>query len=728
MLPGVASAEVNYAAGKAFVEYDPSAITRAEIEKAIEDTGYKVVREAPAEESGERGAEARAENEEAVRTKELRDTRNRFIFSAVLGLVLLYTAMGRHFGLPFPMLTDSTLALIQFLLATPILLVNYRFYSRGIRSVIKTGAANMDTLIAVGTGAAYLYSLFVSLYLWRGSTSYSAENLYYEVAGILIVFILLGNWLGDIARGRTSDAIKKLVGLKPKTALVIRDGRETEVPVDSVVAGDIVVVKPGGKVPVDGEITEGFSSIDESMITGESIPVEKKAGDTVIGGTINKSGAFHFRATHTGKETMLAHIIALVEAAQGSRAPVQSLADKISAYFVPAVIAIGVAAFFAWTLAGYPFIFALTTFISVLIIACPCALGLATPTAVMVSTGVAASRGILIKNAAALQRAEEIDTVVFDKTGTLTKGEPVVTGLALAAGAERGLVLSGAASLENRSDHPLARAIAAYAKKEGAALEAVTDFNSVEGKGITGLVNGRRITAGKREYLRELGMEFPADLESAAQKFAQEGKSVVWVGDASRIACVFALADTLKESSRAAVDRLKAMGKNVYLITGDNKTTAAAIAKEVGIDNVMAEVLPGDKAREVKRLKSEGRKVAMVGDGINDAPALVEADIGIALGSGIDVAIESAGMVLIKDDVGDVVTAMDISRYTMNKIRQNLFWAFIYNIIGIPIAAGALYLFTGFLLNPMIAGAAMAFSSVSVVTNSLLIHKYNKPV
>lgn len=761
MQPGVFSAEVNYSAGKAFVEYDPAVISRDGVEKAIEGTGYTVVREATAapvtkkiryrstmlpEESDHPGNDSMgmamepfeveegpaegnvaADRQEALREAELRKTRNRFIFSAVLGVILLYTAMGRHIGLPFPLLKDSTLALIQFLLATPILLANYQFYSRGILSVVKTGAANMDTLIAVGTGAAYLYSLFVALHLWRGSTNYSAENLYFEVAGVLIVFILLGNWLGDIARGRTSGAIKKLIGLKPKTALVIRDGQETEVPVDSVVAGDILVVKPGQKVPVDGEITEGYSSIDESMITGESIPVEKKAGDTVIGGTINKSGAFHFRATRTGRDTMLAQIIELVEAAQGSKAPVQSLADTIAAYFVPAVIALGVIAFLGWTFAGYPFIFALTILISVLIIACPCALGLATPTAVMVSTGVAASSGILIKNAAALQKAEKIDAVVFDKTGTLTKGEPVVTDMAVAEGADRVAVLSSAASIENKSDHPLARSIVAFAKKEQAALEPVTDFNSVEGKGITGIVKGRQIIAGKQEYLREENIPFSPELERAAASFAGEGKTVVWVGDASRLLGVFALADTLKESSRDAVGRLKAMGKQVYLITGDNQTTAAAIARQAGIENVMAGVLPGGKAQEIKRLRSEGRKVAMVGDGINDAPALVEADIGIALGSGIDVAIESAEIVLVKDDVRDVVTAMDISRYAMKKIRQNLFWAFIYNIIGIPVAAGILYPFTGFLLNPMIAGAAMAFSSVSVVTNSLLIHSYKKP-
>jgi Cu+-exporting ATPase len=518
------------------------------------------------------------------------------------------------------------------------------------------------------------------------------------------------------------------MGLKAKTARVVRSGREQEIPADEVIPGDVVVIRPGEKIPVDGRIIDGRSGIDESMLTGESIPADKGPGDEVIGATINKSGSFTFTATKVGRDTALAQIVRLVEEAQSSRAPVQRLADTVAAYFVPAVVSIGVLAFLLWLLAGQNFGFALTVFIAVLIIACPCSLGLATPTAVMVATGVAARNGILIRNADALQTAEKIDVVVFDKTGTLTRGKPVVTDIAAVADELKDRVLVLAASAESRSEHPLAAAVLDAAKAKALDLTAVTGFSAAEGKGIAAIADGTTVAAGKKEFLLEQGITPDPAIEQEADSFSRAGKTLVWVAVNRRnIGCI-AIADTVKEGSADAVQKLKAMGKRVSLITGDTPATGAAIGKELGIENVIAGVLPADKAGEIRRLKERGMKVAMVGDGINDAPALAAADIGIALGSGTDVAIESAGIVLVRDDVRDVAAAMDLSRYAMKKIRQNLFWAFFYNTIGIPVAAGILYPFTGFLLNPIIAGAAMAFSSVSVVTNSLLINRYKKLV
>lgn len=794
IMDGVVSVNVNYATGKAYVEYDPAILPKTEIENAIEDTGYDIIRETgqvqgglsalevriigmdnphcigvvknaleqmdgitakelsvderakivydPLKISAERIKEAirdagytpvdakhdEIDAAELAREKENRSLRNRMLFSAALGIPLTYMSMAHHFGLPvlFPRIHSShtLLALVQFILTTPIIIAGSQFYRRGIKALIKTKTSNMDTLVAVGTGSAYLYSIAVSIAIAAGIPGYNSNNLYFEVAGVLIAFILFGKWMEARAKSRASSAIKQLLNLRPKKAVVVVDGIEREVLVDEVVAGNIIVVKPGERVPVDGIVQSGHSAVDESMVTGESIPVDKKPGDKVIGGTINKSGSFTFKAVRVGKETMLAQIIQLVEQAQGSKAPVQKLADTISAYFVPAVFAAATLALVAWILAGQTFLFALTAFISVLIISCPCAMGLATPTAVMVATGVAAQNGILFKNAEALQNTERTRIVVFDKTGTLTKGEPKVINYA-AVGNEHE-VLSLAASAEARSEHPLSKAVLEYSRAKGDTPRAALDFVAEEGKGVKAKIGGAEVVVGKREFLDELGIKSRAELEQKAKAYYAEGKTILWVAVKGELAGIFAIADTIKPDAAEAVRQLKASGRSVYMITGDNERTAGAVAESAGIENVISNVLPAEKAEKIKQLQSGGAGVAMVGDGINDALALASADVGIAIGSGTDVAIESADIVLVKSNVSDVAAAVKLGMLAMKKIKQNLFWAFLYNIIGIPVAAGVLYPLTGFMLNPMIAGLAMAFSSVSVVTNSLLIKRYRK--
>ncbi len=715
-LSGITSKEL-FINERARISFDPSVTSREEIFQVIRDAGYT-----PVEETGEV-----LDREKEAREREIKTLRHKFVFSTLLGVPLVLLTMGPMVGLPVPHIPDRWEALIQFLLATPILLTNYQFYTRGILAVAKTRMATMDTLVALGTGAAWAYSAAVLAAIWMGKAGYSKENLYFEVAGLLIVFILLGKYLEAIAKGKTSEAIKSLMGLQAKTALVVRNGKEMEVPVEEVHTGDEVLVRPGQKIPVDGVVIDGYSAVDESMLTGESIPVEKTVGSEVVGATINKTGSFRFRATKVGKDTALAQIIKLVEEAQGSKAPIQALADLISAYFVPAVVVIAALAFGIWMLAGQSFIFALTVFIAVLIIACPCALGLATPTAVMVGTGLGAKNGVLIKSAEALQIAHKIDTVVFDKTGTLTKGEPELTDVVPFGDRDRDLVLQLAASVEKSSEHPLGEAVVAGAEERGLEILPVEDFHSVTGKGVEGTVDGRKIAIGNRAHFAGLDLDLN-DLDRAMVELEAQGKTAMIVGADDEIAGILAVADTLKEHSKAAVQALQGMGKEVVMITGDNRRTGEAIAAQVGIRKVLSEVLPQDKSAEVKRLQGDGHRVAMVGDGINDAPALTQADIGIAIGSGTDVAIESGDIVLIKDDIRDVVMAMDLSSFSMRKIKQNLFWAFIYNSLGIPVAAGILYPFTGFLLSPIIAGAAMAFSSVSVVTNSLLMRRYRRKI
>jgi Cu+-exporting ATPase len=697
---------------RAKIVFDPALTSKEIIKKAIKDAGYT-----PLEETT-------VDREKEARQREIRTLRIKFIISLVFAAPLLYFAMGPHVKLPEPSIPDWSMALLQLLLATPIIGAGYQFYTVGFRAVVKSYRASMDTLVALGTGTAYLYSLAISILIWIGRPNYTSHDLYYEVAGMLIVFILLGRMLEALAKGRTSQSIRKLLELQPKTALVVRDIKEQEIPVDEVVVGDTVIVKPGSNVPVDGVVLEGSSSVDQSLLTGESIPVEKNVGDEVIGGTMNKSGWLKFKAARVGSDTALAQIVRLVEEAQGSKAPVQRLADTVSAYFVPTVLGIGLITFLAWYLSGSALSFSLTAFIAVIIIACPCALGLATPTAVIVGTGKGAESGILIRDAATLERACQVDTVVFDKTGTLTRGKPEVTDIIPVYNPHSADdILKLAAAAERRSEHHLSEAIVAKAEERKLAIPEIDSFTAIAGKGVEAKYDKITILVGNRKLFADKGVDIKA-AEGSITRLEGEGRTVVLVGAGDKVVGIIAIADTAKPSALETVAWLKRQGKQVVMITGDNRRAAESVARSLGIERVLAEVLPEDKANEIKRLQEQGERVAMVGDGINDAPALVQADVGIAIGSGTDIAIESGGIVLVKDDLRDVARTLDLSCYTMRKIRQNLFWAFFYNVISIPIAAGVLYPFYGFLLNPIIAGAAMAFSSVSVVTNSLSMRRY----
>ncbi len=711
-LPGIFSARVNFAIEKAYIEFEPQKLKITDLIATVEKSGYQASLPGLS-----------PDREKEIREREVRSLKIKFILSITLSSILMYIAMGPCMGLGVHKAIMDNMALIQLLLASGVLICGYQFFARGFLTLVRIHRANMDTLVALGVGSAYLYSLFVSINIWLGNKSFGMGNLYYEVAAFLLTFVLLGKYLEAITKRKTSQSIKRLWSLRPKTAIVVRQGQEIEIPVEELFVGDMVVVKPGQRIPVDGKITEGYSSVDESMITGESIPVEKSLNDKVIGGSINKYGTFRFKATKVGKDTTLAQIIKLVEDAQGSKAPIQELADKVAAIFVPAVLIIAFASFFIWILLGKGFVFGLTTFIAVLIIACPCSLGLATPTAVMVGTGKAAENGIIIKNAASLQIAAEIDKIIFDKTGTLTEGKPKLTDIVSYSGNEEE-VLMLAASLEKPSGHILSDAMVGAAQERGISLKPMRQFETISGEGVVGQIEENlTILAGNRRLMQERAI----DLKIASgdlDRLEKQGKTITLVAKGNQLVGLVAVRDTVKEFAKVLIDKLKRMGKDVIMITGDNKRTAAAIAEEIGIEKVLAEVLPKDKLDEIKKLQNEGFKVAFVGDGINDAPALSQADLGIAIGSGTDVAIESGDIILIKDDLRDVAMAIDLSGYAMRKIRQNLFWAFLYNIIGIPIAAGILYPFNGLLLNPMVAGAAMAFSSVSVVSNSLLMNKY----
>jgi len=712
-VPGVQNASVNFANSKATVDFDQSIVNESALEEAIKKAGYAVIK---------------PDFEKEAREKEIKSFKRNFIISFLFSLPLMFFMAAALLEFPLPEIIMENEAWLQLLLATPVMIIGRGFFSRGIKAILNK-SPSMDSLVAVGVGTAYVYSLVVTVSILSGYEIFSEMEmgLYYETAAFLITFILLGKYLEAVAKGRTSQAIKKLIGLQPKTAIVERNGKEMEIPIDAVAIGDIVVVKPGQKIPVDGTVIAGHSSVDESMITGESIPVEKAVKDKVIGATINKTGFFKFKAEKIGAETMLAQIIKLVEDAQSSKAPIQHLADKISAYFVPTVIIIAFVAAGLWLATGQGFLFALTVFISVLIIACPCAMGLATPTAVMVGTGLGAENGILIKSAAALQKASEIDTVVFDKTGTLTAGKPIVTDIVSAGSIKQRDVLFYAAIAEKRSEHPLGEAIVNKAMEEKLRLPEADSFNSITGKGVEAKFRGKRILLGNNKLMRERKISIAA-VQARLESLESEGKTAMVVALDGNAIGIVAVADTLKEHSREAVAALRSMGKTVAMITGDNARTAAAIAKQAGIDTVLAEVLPADKEKEIKRLQSQGKKVAMVGDGINDAPALAQADLGIAIGSGTDIAIEAGDIVLVKSNPIDVAVAIQLSSYAMRKIKQNFFWAFVYNVIGIPVAAGALYPFTGWLLNPVIAGTAMAFSSVSVVSNSLLMRRFKPKI
>ena len=710
---GVKSAQVNFALEKAEIAFDPQALRPKDIIAAIEKAGYKAFI-----------PEEGLDREKELREKEVQSLKIRFIIAAILSGLLMYVAMGHCLGLCLARCIAENSPLIQFILASAVLAAGGQFFSRGLKAVFKNRKASMDTLVALGVGSAYLYSVFVSLSIWSGNPAFSSQDLYYEVAAFLITFILLGKYLEALTKRKTSQAIRRLWSLRPKTALVIQQGREMEVAVEDLRVGDLIAVKPGERIPVDGKVIEGYSSVDESVITGESLPVEKNSGDAVIAGSINKHGAFVFRAEKVGKETTLAQIIKLVENAQMSKAPIQELADKIASIFVPAVLVIAFLSFFIWILAGKSFIFALTVFITVLIIACPCSLGLAVPTAVMAGTGKAAERGIIIKNAKSLQIAKQITTIIFDKTGTLTVGKPKGTDVFGYGGSEDEM-LRLAASLEKKSEHPLADAVVGAADRKGIALAEVEAFEAIPGKGLAGKIAGSYLFLGNRRLMEERGVELQLSLPQA-QRLEDEGKTLMFLSRDQKLLGLLALRDTPKEFSKTAIEALRKIGKEVVMLTGDNQRTAEAIAGELGITKVIASVLPKDKQDEIKKLQGAGRKVAFVGDGINDAPALTQADLGIAIGSGSDVAIEAGDIILIKDDLRDVVSALGLSRYLLRKIKQNLFFSFFYNSLSIPIAAGLLYPFTGFLLNPLIAGAAMAFSSVSVVANSLLIRRYNK--
>ncbi len=702
--PGVSSASVNYANETAYVDFDSSKTSEKSLEVVITKAGYSIVKE------GEK------------RVDEAKAYKKKFTISILLSAPLMAIMMLPSVGIQMPAIIMQNMAVIQFLLATPVVIIGRRFFTKGFKALLNRNP-NMDSLVALGVGSAYIYSLAVTIAILMGSTQFTAMDLYYEVAAFLLTFILLGKYFEAIAKGRTSSAIKKLIGMQAKTALVERKGKEIEIPIEEVVIGDIVIVKPGQKIPVDGIIIEGYSSVDESMISGESIPVEKSVNDKVVGATVNKTGSFKFRAEKIGADTMLSQIVKMVEDAQASKAPVQELADKISNYFVPTVMFIAIASAIFWIIVGQSFIFSLAIFITVLIIACPCALGLATPTAVMVGTGLGAENGILIKSAAALQKAHEVDTIVFDKTGTLTKGEPEVTDIIASKGFKENDVLKYAAIAEKRSEHPLGESIIKEAEAKKIAIANASSFNSITGKGVEATFNGKKILLGNRALMKDKKISF-ALLETELAKLEENGKTAMIVAFGGKTVGIIAVADMLKEYSKEAVAELHRMGKDVAMITGDNQRTGEAIARQAGIDTVLAEVLPNQKAEEVKKLQASGKKVAMVGDGINDAPALAQSDLGIGIGSGTDVAIESADIVLIKDDLRDVVVAIELSKYAMKKIKQNFFWAFIYNMIGLPLAAGVLFPFTGWLLSPVFAGTAMAFSSVSVVTNSLLMKRF----
>lgn len=717
-LDGVLEVNVNLASEKLNITYEPSKVKVSDIKKAIEKAGYKALDD-----------EITVDKDKEKKQQHTKEMWRRFIISAVFTIPLLIITMGHMAGLKLPNIIHPKVnplnfALIQLILVTPVMIVGYKFFTVGFKTLIKRNP-NMDSLIAIGSSASFLYGLFAIYQISIGKVHYT-HDLYFESAATILTLITLGKYLETVTKGKTSEAIKKLMGLAPKTATIIRNGKEEVISIDEVEVGDVVLVKPGEKIPVDGEVVEGITSVDESMLTGESIPVEKVKGDNVIGASINKNGSIKYRATKVGKDTALAQIIKLVEEAQGSKAPIAKMADIISGYFVPIVITLSIISSLAWRISGESWVFSLTIFISVLVIACPCALGLATPTAIMVGTGKGAEYGVLIKSGAALETAHKIQTVVFDKTGTITEGKPKVTDIITVQGASQEELLLIAASAEKTSEHPLGEAIVKKAEEEKLDLKKVDFFKAIPGHGIEVEIDSKKILLGNKKLIMENNIALE-DLEEKSIKLANEGKTPMYIASDGKIMGIIGVADTVKESSQKAIEKLHGMGIEVAMITGDNQKTAEAIAKQVGIDTVIAEVLPEDKASEVKKLQEKGRKVAMVGDGINDAPALVQADVGMAIGSGTDVAIESADIVLVRSDLMDVATAIQLSKKTIKNIKENLFWAFAYNTVGIPVAMGILHIFGGPLLNPMIAAAAMSFSSVSVLLNALRLKGF-KPI
>ena len=723
--PGVKSATVNLASEKATIEYLPGQIDRAGLKAAVEQAGYGVHESSPAVVANVLASDEELEARKAAAYQGLKRR-----FQVAVGLAVVVMALSMLMLWPAMMSRVSMPVLNYVLLALtlPVLLYSGREFYVSAWNGFRHRTASMDTLIAVGTGAAFLYSLAATLIPnWFRQHGILPE-VYYDTTATIIALILLGKVLESRAKSKTSAAIKALMGLQAKTARVVRNGQETDVPIEQVLVGDEVVVRPGEKVATDGVLLTGSSAVDESMLTGESLPVEKKEGDNVFGATLNKTGSFRFRVSKVGAETMLAQIVKLVEEAQGSRAPIQQLADKVSAVFVPVVIMIAIATFVLWfdfapEASRVPL--ALVNFVAVLIIACPCALGLATPTAIMVGTGKGAEHGVLIRNAEALEKAEKVTTVLLDKTGTITRGEPAVTDFMPTNGDTPAHLLPLLAAVERQSEHPLAEAVVRYADAHRAAVVAATGFRAIEGKGAQASVHGQTVLIGNFRLLAEAGISLSPTVRRQADELLAQAKTVLYVAVAGQAAGVIGVADTVRDTSAAAIERLRGLGIEVVMMTGDNPQTAAQVASQVGIKRYFAEVLPQDKASKVKELQAEGRVVAMVGDGINDAPALAQADIGLAMGGGTDVAMEAAGITLMRSDLQGVVTAIELSRQTIRTIRQNLFFAFIYNTLGIPVAAGLLYPFFGILLSPMLAAGAMALSSVSVLTNSLRLRGFS---
>ncbi len=729
-LSGVKSVAVNLLKNNMAVTFDESVLGPEEISGAVTRAGYRAV-------PRDAGARPVAAGGGDVMQEEAAGMKRRFLLSAVFLVPLFYIAMGHMLGFPLPAFLKGTenaltFAFLQFLLILPIVFINFHYYRSGFKLLFK-GAPNMDSLIAIGSAAAFAYGIYAIFNIGYGlghgdialAEKYSMD-LYFESAGMILTLITLGKYFETRSKGRTSEAITKLMNLAPRVAVVVRDGEEQEIPADQVAVGDIVVVSPGGSVPVDGVVLEGISTVDESAITGESIPVPKEKGDQVVAATINRTGTFKFRAQKVGNDTVLAQIIQLVEDAVSSKAPIARLADRISGIFVPVVISIAVGAMIVWLLMGYPFEFAMSTGIAVLVISCPCALGLATPVAIMVGTGKGAENGILFKSAQTLETAQAVNVVVMDKTGTITQGKPKVTDIVCGEGMSETELLTLAASLEKPSEHPLSEAILAEARRKKMEAEEVGAFAALPGQGVRAKIGGKKYLAGNLKLMEEAGID-TSGLSSKGDALAQEGKSLLYFADEKKALGLIAVADVVKPTSREAIEAFEAMGIEVVMLTGDNRRTAEAIKRELGISRVVAEVMPQDKEKEIARIQADGKKVAMIGDGINDAPALARADVGIAIGAGTDVAIESADIVLMKSDLADAVTAVYLSRAVLRNIRQNLFWAFFYNVIGIPIAAGAFYLAIGLQLNPMIAAAAMSMSSVFVVTNALRLRFFKKP-
>ncbi|PKM39170.1 MAG: copper-translocating P-type ATPase [Firmicutes bacterium HGW-Firmicutes-9] len=719
-LDGVSDASVNLATNRAAFSYDPTKVKLTQVREAITKAGYTPL---------DLATEDTRDVEQEKREKALRLMRLRLIIAIVFAAPILYIAMAHMFpklGVPLPMFMNPHMfplvfALVQLILTIPVMIAGGRFFRVGFKTLIK-GSPNMDTLVAIGTGSAFLYGIYATVLIYLGDFGF-AQHLYFESAAVVITLVMLGKYLEAVSKSKTSEAIKKLMNLRPQTAVIVKDGVEMTVALDEVVVGDVVLVRPGAAIPVDGTVLDGASSVDESMLTGESLPVEKQPGSPVTGGSINGEGMLHFTVTRVGEDTALSKIIHLVEEAQGRKAPIAKLADIISGYFVPAVLGIAVLSAVIWALVGKDFNFVLNIFVTVLVIACPCALGLATPTAIMVGTGKGAELGVLIKGGEALETTHSINAVVLDKTGTITQGKPELTDIVRYTTEEEASVLTLTASAERGSEHPIARAIVNAAQARNLSLLEPEQFRAIPGRGIEAVVGGRRVLAGSAKLLTENNVDISGSTADAL-KLSSAGKTLMYIAIDNALYSLMAAADAVKPTSRAAVEQLKSLGLDVYMLTGDNAATAKSVAETVGIDHVLSDVLPDGKASEVQKLQSQGKRVAMVGDGINDAPALVQADVGMAIGTGTDVAVESADVVLMRGDLSAVSAAVALSRATIRNIRQNLFWAFAYNVVGIPFAAGVFFAFGGPLLTPMFAGAAMALSSVSVVTNALRLKRF----